>query len=138
MSFFQNLKILLKKHYIIHFHNHCVPFHQSPTIFIQVFTSFYKFLQVFTSFYKFLQVFTSFFSFYDSKTTKSHASQSHGSGAMCELTAGLFDVLLEFRVVTEYAAKSGKLHFGCVTIKMVAFGLGYKIYIVSKHIFYEI
>ena len=122
MSFFQNLKILLKKHYIIHFHNHCVPFHQSPTIF---FTSFYKFLQV-------------FFSFYDSKTTKPHASQSHGSGAMCELTAGLFDVLLEFRVVTEYAAKGGKLHFGCVTIKMVAFGLGYKIYIVGKHIFYEI
>jgi hypothetical protein len=119
MSFFQNLKILLKKHYIIHFHNHCVPFHQSPTILSKFFTS--------------------FFYFYDSKTTKPHASQSHGSGAMCELTAGLFDVLLEFHVVTEYAAKSGKLHFGCITIKMVAFGLGgYKIYIVSKHIFYEI
>jgi hypothetical protein len=47
-----------------------------------------------------------------------------------------------FWIDIEYAVKCAILYFGCVTIKMVAFGLeeegrgGNKIYIVSKHIFY--
>jgi len=50
----------------------------------------------------------------------------------------------DFWIVIEYAVKCSNLYYGCVTIKMVAFGLeeegrgreGNKIYIVSKHIFY--
>ena len=94
---------------------------------------------IYPSFYKFLQ---GLFSFYDSKTSKPHASQSYGSGALCDLMVADF---ADFWFVTEYAIKSAILHFGCVTIKMARkWGnerrslsrLGNKIYIVDKHIFY--
>ena len=67
---------------------------------------------IYPSFYKFLQ---GLFSFYDSKTSKPHASQSYGSGALCDLMVADF---ADFWFVTEYAIKSAILHFGCVTIKM--------------------
>ena len=62
MSFFQNLRILLKKHYIIHFTT--IAFH---------------FTKLFNTF---IILFVIFFSFYDSKTSKPHASQAYSSGAM--------------------------------------------------------
>ena len=80
MSIFKNLKILLKKHYIIHFHNYFVPFHQNHNIFIPVFTNFYKVLQ-------------EFFLFYDSKTSKPHAFQSYSSGANANLWSQFCGIL---------------------------------------------
>ena len=101
MSFFQKSKIDLKKHYIIHFHNDYVPFHQNPNIFIQVF------IQVFTGFYK------GFFFFMIPKR-QNHTPPNLIAAVPCELMVAVFSA---FRDVTEYAAKCIKSWFGFVTIK---------------------
>jgi hypothetical protein len=97
MSFFQNLKILLKKHYIIHFTT--IAFH---------FTKFSLFL---SKFYKFLQ---GFFFFMIPKR-QNHTLLNLMAAAPCELMVADF---ADFQFVTEHAAKCANLHFGCVTIKM--------------------